>query len=282
MVCAAQCLLLPISALVVPVIATLPIADEWFHSMLLFFVVPVSTFAMFLGCRKHKSYNIFIYGFVFTIGCLIIGFLLAVLIDQKIRGESLFRTIFLYPYAMSFVVTGLVWKWVLNPTFGIEHSMHLWGFDWFKLDWLVNRELAIYAVCIAAVWQGAGFVMVLMLAGLRGIDEDIWKSLSIEGVPKWKSYLFVILPMIRPMVITALVLIAAGVVKVYDLILALTSGGPGFATTTPAMYVMENFFSRANLGQAFAASIIMFVSVVCILAPWAYYEFYFRNREVKS
>src|SRR5210317_1150654 len=108
--------------------------------------------------------NIFIYGFVFTISCLVIGFLLAVLIDQKIRGESLFRTIFLYPYAMSFVVTGLVWKWVLNPTFGIEHSMHLWGFDWFKLDWLVNRELAIYAVCIAAVWQGAGFVMVLMLA----------------------------------------------------------------------------------------------------------------------
>ena len=109
--------------------------------------------------------NIFIYGFVFTIGCLVIGFLLAVLIDQKIRGESLFRTIFLYPYAMSFVVTGLVWKWVLNPTFGFEHSMHLWGFDWFKLDWLVNRELAIYAVCIAAVWQGARFVMVLMLAG---------------------------------------------------------------------------------------------------------------------
>ena len=226
--------------------------------------------------------NIFIYGFVFTISCLVIGFLLAVLIDQKIRAESLFRTIFLYPYAMSFVVTGLVWKWVLNPTFGLEHSMHLWGFDWFQLDWLVNRELAIYAVCIAAVWQGAGFVMVLMLAGLRGIDEDIWKSLNIEGIPKWKSYLFVILPMIRPMVITALVLIAAGVVKVYDLILALTSGGPGYATTTPAMYVMENFFSRANLGQAFAASIIMFLSVVCILAPWAYYEFYFRNKEAKT
>ena len=225
--------------------------------------------------------NIFIYGFVFTIGCLIIGFLLAVLIDQKIRGESLFRTIFLYPYAMSFVVTGLVWKWVLNPTYGIEHSMHLWGFTWFELDWLVNRDLAIYAVCIAAVWQGAGFVMVLMLAGLRGIDEDIWKSLSIEGISKWKSYIFVILPMIRPMVITSLVLIAAGVVKVYDLILALTSGGPGYSTTTPAMYVMENFFSRANLGQAFAASIIMFISVVCILAPWAYYEFYFRNKEAK-
>ena len=222
--------------------------------------------------------NIFIYGFVFTIGCLIIGFLLAVLIDQKIRGESLFRTIFLYPYAMSFVVTGLVWKWVLNPTFGLENSMHMWGFSWFELDWLVNRDLAIYAVCIAAVWQGAGFVMVLMLAGLRGIDEDIWKSLSIEGVAKWKSYLFVILPMLRPMVVTAIVLIAAGVVKVYDLILALTSGGPGYATTTPAMYVMENFFSRANLGQAFAASIIMFISVVCILAPWAFYEFYLRNK----
>ncbi len=225
--------------------------------------------------------NIFIYGFVFTLGCLIIGFLLAVLIDQKIRNESLFRTIFLYPYAMSFVVTGLVWKWVLNPTFGIEHTMHLWGFEWFVLDWLVNRDFAIYAVCIAAVWQGAGFVMVLMLAGLRGIDEDIWKSLSIEGVKKWKSYLFVILPMIRPMVITSLVLIAAGVVKVYDLILALTSGGPGYSTTTPAMYVMENFFGRANLSQAFAASIIMFISVICILVPWAYYEFHLRNKEVK-
>jgi len=225
--------------------------------------------------------NIFIYGIVFTIGCLVIGFLLAVFIDQKIRGESFFRTIYLYPYAMSFVVTGLVWKWVLNPTFGIEHTMHLWGFEWFRMDWLVNRELAIYAVCIAAVWQGSGFVMVLMLAGLRGIDEDIWKSLSIEGIPKWKSYTFVILPMLRPMVVTALVLIAAGVVKVFDLILALTSGGPGYSTITPAMYVMQHFFDRANVAQAFAASIIMFISVVCILAPWAYWEFYQRNKREK-
>lgn len=225
--------------------------------------------------------NIIIYGFIFTISCLIIGFLLAVFIDQKVRGESIFRTIYLYPYAMSFVVTGLVWKWVLNPTFGIENSMHQWGFLWFEMDWLVNRDLAIYAVCIAAVWQGAGFVMVLMLAGLRGIDEDIWKSLSIEGIPPWRSYLFVILPMLRPMVVTAVVLIAAGVVKVYDLILALTSGGPGYATNTPAMYVMEHFFGRANVGQAFAASIIMFIAVACILAPWAYYEMY-RNKKEKE
>ena len=122
--------------------------------------------------------------------------------------------------------------------------------------------------------------MVLMLAGLRGIDDDIWKSLSIEGIPKWKSYLFVILPMIRPMVVTSIVLIAAGVVKVYDLILALTSGGPGLLLQ-PRHVCYGEFFSRANLGQAFAASIIMFISVVCILAPWAYYEFYFRNKEAK-
>jgi glucose/mannose transport system permease protein len=226
--------------------------------------------------------NIFIFGFIFTIGCLILGFLLAVFIDQKVRNESLFRTIFLYPYAMSFIVTGLVWKWVMNPTFGLEHAVHMWGWESFVFDWLVNRDLAIYAVCISAVWQGSGFVMVLMLAGLRGIDEDIWKAIAVDGIPKWRAYISVIIPMIRPVIVTSVVLIAAGVVKVYDLILALTGGGPGYSTTTPAMYVMEHFFNRANVAQSFAAATIMFISVIVILAPWAYWEFYFRQRKEQN
>ena len=124
--------------------------------------------------------------------------------------------------------------------------------------------------------------MVLMLAGLRGIDEDIWKAIAVDGIPKWRAYISVIIPMIRPVIVTSVVLIAAGAVKVYDLMLPLTGGGPGYSTTTPAMYVMEHFFNRANVAQSFAAATIMFISVIVILAPWAYWEFYFRQRKEQN
>ncbi|MDP3263895.1 MAG: sugar ABC transporter permease [Tabrizicola sp.] len=218
--------------------------------------------------------NLLFYGvmsLVFTIG---MGFLLAVLMDQKIRFEDTFRTIMLYPFALSFIVTGLVWQWILNPQFGVQEIVRSWGWESFNFDPLNNPDTVLYGLLIAGLWQGTGFVMCLMLAGLRGIDEDIWKAARVDGIPTWKTYLVVIVPMMRPVFITTLVIVAAGIIRLYDLVVAQTSGGPGGnASQVPAMYVYDYMFQAQNLGQGFAASTMMLVSVLIVLIPWAYLEF---------
>ena len=217
--------------------------------------------------------NIAIYGICALVFSLSFGFLLAVAMDQKIRFENTFRTIFLYPFALSFIVTGLVWQWILNPDFGIQHVIRNLGFTNFEFNLLASREYSVYAIVIAGLWQGTGFVMALMLAGLRGIDQDIWKAARIDGIPAWRTYLFIVIPMMRPVFITTLVIIASGIVRIYDLVVALTDGGPGISSEMPAKYVYDYMFGRANLGQALAASTVMLSTVLIILIPWAYLEF---------
>lgn len=223
--------------------------------------------------------NLAIYGICSLILSLVIGFTLAALLDRKIRGENVFRTIFLYPFALSFIVTGLAWQWILNPDFGIQSVVQGLGWESFAFDPLNNANIVIYGILIAGIWQGSGFIMVIMLAGLRGIDEDIWKASRVDGIPAWKTYIFIIIPMMRPIFVTALVLIASGIIKVYDLVVAQTSGGPGIASEVPAKYVIEKMFQAQNLGQGFAASTMMLVSVLVVLIPWAYLEFGGRRRD---
>lgn len=222
--------------------------------------------------------NLAIYGVLTLIFSLVIGFLLAALMDQKIRFENAFRTVFLYPFALSFIVTGLVWQWILNPEFGIQAIIRSLGWESFHFDPLYNPDIVIYGILIAGLWQGTGLVMCLMLAGLRGIDEDIWKAARVDGIPMWKTYLFIVIPMMRPVFITTLVIIASGIVKVYDLVVAQTSGGPGNASEVPAKYVYDYMFQAQNLGQGFAASTMMLLTVAIIIIPWAYLEFGGKKR----
>ena len=222
--------------------------------------------------------NLAIYGVLTLIFSLVMGFVLAALMDQKIRFENTFRTIFLYPFALSFIVTGLVWQWILNPEFGVQSVVRALGWESFAFDPLYNAEIVIYGVLIAGLWQGTGLVMCLLLAGLRGIDEDIWKAARVDGIPMWKTYLFIVVPMMRPVFITTLVIIASGIVKVYDLVVAQTSGGPGISSEVPAKYVYDYMFLAQNLGQGFAASTMMLVTVAIIIVPWAYLEFGGRKR----
>ncbi|MBD9385909.1 sugar ABC transporter permease [Rhizobium sp. CG4] len=222
--------------------------------------------------------NLAIYGILSLIFSLVIGFLLAALMDQKIRFENTFRTIFLYPFALSFIVTGLVWQWILNPEFGVQSVVRSFGWTSFTFDPLYNPDIVIYGILIAGLWQGTGLVMCLMLAGLRGIDEDIWKAARVDGIPMWRTYIFVVIPMMRAVFITTLVIIASGIVKVYDLVVAQTSGGPGIASEVPAKYVYDYMFQAQNLGQGFAASSMMLLTVAIIIIPWAYLEFGGRKR----
>ncbi|KZK94625.1 Lactose transport system permease protein LacF [Pseudovibrio sp. Ad46] len=217
--------------------------------------------------------NIVIYGVLSLLISFVIGFILAALIDQKIRFEDTFRTIYLYPFALSFIVTGIVWQWILNPSLGIQETVRSWGFENFTFDLIANRGTVLYALLIAGIWQGTGFVMVLMLAGIRGVDREIWNAARVDGIPVWKTYLFVIVPMMRGVMVTTLVIVAAGIVKLYDLVVAMTQGGPGIASEVPAKYVYDFMFARANVGQALAASTVMLTTVLIILIPWVYLEY---------
>jgi glucose/mannose transport system permease protein len=214
--------------------------------------------------------NVAIFGVLFIGACLVLGFLLAVFIDQQVRGEGLLRTVFLYPYAMSFVATGLVWQWMLNPELGIQATLRGLGFEHFRFDWIVDQDMVIYAIVIAAVWQASGLVMALMLAGLRGIDDSLWKAARVDGIPRWRYYASIVLPMLGPSFATAFVLLAVGVIKVYDVVVAMTQGGPGTASEVPAKFIMDYLFGRANLGLASAASTVLLLTVLALLVPWLF------------
>ncbi len=249
-------------------------------------LLPVNTF---VGTQQYERLfgdprwltaiqNMALFGVLFIGFCLVLGFLLAVAIDQRVRGEDGLRTIFLYPHAMSFIVTGLVWQWMMNPTLGIQEAVQALGWASFRFDWVVRRDMAIYAVVIAGVWQSAGLVMALMLAGLRGVDEELWKAARVDGIPTWRVYVSIVLPLLKPMIITSVVLLSIAVVKVYDLVVALTNGGPGTATAVPAKYVMDYLFERQNIGLAASASTVLLVTVLCVLAPWIYAEYFRKER----
>jgi glucose/mannose transport system permease protein len=217
--------------------------------------------------------NLVTYGAMSLVLTLTLGFLLAVLMDQKIRGESVFRTIMLYPFALSFIVTGLVWQWIMNPTLGLQGAMRNLGWENFTFDWISNPRMVLFALLIAGLWQGVGFCMILMLAGLRGVDEEIWKAARVDGIPTWRTYVSIVLPMMRGVLVTAVVLIGSGIVRLYDLVVALTNGGPGISSEVPAKYVINYMFSGGNIGQALAAATMMLLTVMIIMIPWAYLEF---------
>lgn len=214
--------------------------------------------------------NLALYGVLFILACMVIGFLLAVLIDQNVGGEGVLRTVFLYPYAMSFVATGLVWQWMLSPDGGIGQALQQAGLANVRFDWLNDPDKVMYTIVIATVWQASGLVMALMLAGLRGIDPEIWKAARLEGIPAWRVYLSVVVPMLGPTIATAFLLLATAVVKLYDAVVAMTQGGPGTASEVPAKFIMDNLFGRANIGLASAGAIMLLVPVLALLAPYAY------------
>ena len=247
----------------------------------LYTYVGFSQYIRLFGAEKwHIAVaNVLIYITLGTIGSMVIGFLLAVFMDQKIRLEGLFRTIYLYPFALSFIVTGHVWAWIFSPEYGLEKSIRQLGWTSFSFDWIANNDKAIYCVVIAGLWQGTGLVMALMLAGLRGIDEEVWKAARVDGIPKWRTYISIVIPMMRPVLITTLVFVAAGAFRVYDIVVALTDGGPGISTTVPSQYVYVNLFS-GNIGQGLAGATTMLVVSSVILIPWVYVEFV-KNKQVR-
>ena len=224
--------------------------------------------------------NLLIFTVLFVVICILIGILLSILLDQKIRAEGFLRTIYLYPMALSFIVTGTAWKWMLNPTMGIEKLVTDWGFTDFTFDWLVSREMSIYTIVIAAVWQSSGFVMALFLAGLRSIDDEIIKAAKIDGASLYSIYITIILPMMRPVFMSSIVILLHISIKSYDLVIALTAGGPGTSSDMPAVFMTQMAFHRSEIGLASASAVMMFLTVLAVVVPYLYSEL--RRQDANS
>ncbi|MDM7950907.1 carbohydrate ABC transporter permease [Hydrogenophaga sp.] len=216
--------------------------------------------------------NLAIFGVLYVGGSMALGIFLAILLDQKVRGEGFIRTVYLYPMALSFVVTGTAWKWILNPSAGLQKLVQDFGWTSFTFDWLVQSDMAIYCVVIAGVWQSAGFAMALFLAGLRGIDDSIIKAAQIDGASLPRIYWRIVLPALRPVFFSTLMVLAHLSIKSFDLVMALTSGGPGYATDVPATFMYAMSFTRGQIGLGAASATIMLATVAAIVVPYLYSE----------
>ena len=216
--------------------------------------------------------NLLVFGALFIVIAMVIGLILAILLDQNIRTEGALRTIYLYPMALSMIVTGTAWKWILNPGLGLEKMVQGWGFEDFSFNWLIDPDMAIYTVVIAAIWQSSGFVMALFLAGLRSVDTEIIRAAQVDGIPTWRVYTAFIIPSMAPIFLSAFIVLAHLAIKSFDLVIALTGGGPGYATDLPATYMYAMAFSRGDIGQAASSAMVMMMVVFAIVVPYLYSE----------
>jgi glucose/mannose transport system permease protein len=201
-------------------------------------------------------------------GAGLLGLVLAILVDQKIRAESAFRSIFLYPMALSLIVTGTAWKWLLDPGVGLEHTLRSLGWERASFGWIKNSDMAIYCVVIAAVWQTAGFVMAMFLAGLRGVDSEQINAARVDGARTWQIYQRIIIPQLGATFVSAFVILAHMAIKSYDLVVALTNGGPGRSTWLPSVFMYQYTFTRNEMAVGSASSVLMLLAVAAIVSPY--------------
>ena len=212
--------------------------------------------------------NLGIFATLYIVLCALLGMLLAILIDQKIRAESAFRSIFLYPMALSFIVTGTAWKWIMDPSIGLERSLHGLGWESFAFGWVKDSELAIYCVVLAAVWQTSGFVMALFLAGLRGVDSEVINAARMDGASTLRIYWRVIIPQLGACFISAFVILAHMAIKSYDLVIALTNGGPGRSTWLPSVFMYQYSFTRNEMAVGAASAVLMLAAISIVVVPY--------------
>ena len=233
--------------------------------------------------RWGVAYSNLFYFSAFYVTCaMAFGLLLAVLIDQKIRAESFWRTIFLYPLAVSFIVTGTVWQWLYNPASGIQFMVNSWGWEDFKFALITDRQYAIWTIIITGIWQSSGFAMALFLAGLRSVDQDLVKAAQIDGASWFRTYRKVILPSITPIFLAVAVVLLQFAIKTFDLAVALTNSGPGISTTFPATYVYDFMFQRGEIGEGAAAAMMILAALAVVLIPYSIYLVWRRRREANN
>ena len=221
---------------------------------------------------------------IFTVGflasCLAIGLALAVLLDQRPKGEAVFRNVYLFPMAISFIVTGVVWRWLLNPATSVERLsglnllFHQAGLDFLISQWYTHSRLGIAAIVIPATWQMSGFTMALYLAGLRSVPDELREAARVDGASEWQIYRYIVLPMLNAVTLSAIIMLGHTSLKIFDLVMAITQeGGKGFSADVPAMNMWYTAFRALRFGQGAAIAIIILVSVAVLIVPYLVYTF---------
>jgi len=216
--------------------------------------------------------NMGLFGGLYVICCLVLGLTLAILLDQKIRGEGILRPIYLYPLALSFIVTGTAWKLLLDPRIGLDKAMHDIGWTSFHFDWVVEPRMMIYCVAIAGIWQTSGFVMAMFLAGLRGVDGEILKAAQIDGASAFQTYKRIVIPLMRPVFFSAIIVLTHMAIKSYDLVLSVTGKNPGGAAELPSTFMYSYTFTRDQMAVGSARAVIMLATIAAIMVPYIYSE----------
>lgn len=240
-------------------------------------------FDLWSNVRWKIAYsNLFFFSAFYVVLSMLVGLALAIAIDSRVRGEAIWRTIFLYPLAVSFAVTGAVWRWIYSPDVGIEHFVRGFGWEDFTFRLTTDRSLAIYSIIATGVWQSSGFAMALLLAGLRSVDPDLVKAAQIDGASRTRIYAKIILPSIAPIFVAVAVVLLQFAIKTFDLVVALTNGGPGIATTFPANYVYDLMFQRGQINIGAAAAVMMLLALAVVLVPYALWVVWRRRREARA
>ncbi len=222
-------------------------------------------------------HNTVTFTLLFLASSLVIGLLLAVLLDQRIRSEGLFRSVFLFPMALSFIVTGVVWRWLLNPgsrelgSVGVNLLFDKVGLGLLKSGWYTDPSIGIKAVAIAATWQMSGYVMAMYLAGMRGIPEDLREAARVDGASELDIYRHIILPLLQPITLSAVIILGHISLKIFDLVSAMTGPGLGFCTDVPAYFMFDTTFRGNHFSQGAAIAIILLLSVAALIIPYLVY-----------
>ncbi|RTQ36863.1 sugar ABC transporter permease [Variovorax gossypii] len=212
--------------------------------------------------------NLAVFAGLYIVIAMVLGLALAILIDQKIRAEGVLRSVFLYPMALSLIVTGTAWKWLLDPGVGLEHTLQSLGWSSFSFGWIKDGDMAIYCVVIAAVWQTSGFVMAMFLAGLRGVDSEQISAARVDGARTWQIYARIVIPQLGPVFVSAFVILAHMAIKSYDLVIALTNGGPGRSTWLPSVFMYQYTFARNEMAVGAASSVLMLIAISVVVVPY--------------
>lgn len=209
---------------------------------------------------------------LFIPGALLVGLALAIALDRKVSGEGLFRSIYLFPMALSFVVTGTVWAWVFNPQAGLNVLLAAARLGFLQSGWLTDRRVALVAVAIAAIWQMSGFAMAMYLAGLRGISDELREAARVDGASEWELLRRVVLPLLRPVTLGAAVVLGHISLKIFDLVFVMTNGGPAFATDVPGIYMFVATFKQDLFARGAAIAIVMLLMVCALVVPYLWHS----------
>ena len=245
-------------------------ATDWKSSIVDFTFVGLKNWTRIVNDSRFQTdlRNLFFYAIGFMSQCIVIGFVLASLLDQKIKGEAFFRTLFIFPFAVSGIVTGVTWQWLMRPSTGINLIFANIGMGWFRPGWASDLQYGIWAVSIAAAWQFSGYVMALYLAGLRGIPNELREAAAIDGAGTWAIYRYIIIPLLMPVTFTAIVLTGMNAIRVFDVVAALGGPGPGNNIDTLALNMYQTTFNAYRFSLGATLGSVMLLLAIFLVVPY--------------